>query len=81
MYTTLTPTFMYSVALVRCLPVHVLGLTFTLLSFSEMTVKYTPVGCAVILFSWSWVCYDPDHSVTWLEISVRYRQPFSSVAL
>ncbi len=51
MYTTLTPTFMYGEALVRCLPVHVLGLTLTPLSFSEKTVKYTPVGCAVILFS------------------------------
>ncbi len=51
MYTALTPTFVYGNGLVRCLPVHVLGLTLTPLSFSEKTVKYTPVGCAVLLFS------------------------------
>ncbi len=51
MYTALTLTFMYGKALVRCLPVQVLGLTLTPLSFSEKMVKYTPVGCAVILFS------------------------------
>ncbi len=51
MYTTLTPTFTYGNMLVRCLPVHVLALTLTPLSFSEKRVKYTPVGCAVILFS------------------------------
>ncbi len=50
MYTALTPTFMYSEALVRCFPVHVLGLTLTPLSFSDETVKYTPVGYAVRLF-------------------------------
>ncbi len=50
MYTALTPTFKYGEALVRCLPVHVLGLTLTPLSFSEKAVKYAPVGCAVILF-------------------------------
>ena len=44
MYTALTPTFMYGDVLVRCLPVLVLGLTLTHLSFSEKTVKYTPVG-------------------------------------
>ncbi len=46
MYTALTRTFMYDEALVRCLPVLVLGLTFTPLTFSEKTAKY----CAVILF-------------------------------
>ncbi len=49
-YTALTPTFMYSKVLVRCLPVQVLGLTLTPSCLSEKTVKYTPVGCAVILF-------------------------------
>ncbi len=42
---------MYGKALVRCLPIQVLGLTLTPVSFSEEMVKYTPVGCAVILFS------------------------------
>ncbi len=51
MYTALTPTFMYGEVLVRCLQVHVLGLTLTPLCFSEKTVKYTPMGCAVILLS------------------------------
>ncbi len=41
---------MYDKVLVRCLPVQVLGLMLTPLSFSEQTVKYTPVGYAVILF-------------------------------
>ncbi len=51
MYTALTRIFLYDEVLVRCLPVQVLGLTLTPLSFSEKTVKYIPVGCAVILFS------------------------------
>ncbi len=51
MYAALTSTFMYGKVLVRFLPVHVLGVTLTPLSFSEKTVKYAPVGCSVILFS------------------------------
>ena len=51
MYTTLTTTFLYGKALVRCLPVQVQGKTLTPLFFSEQTVTYTPMGCAVILFS------------------------------
>ncbi len=46
----LNPTHMFGDALASCLPVHVLGLTLAPLSFSEETVKYTLVMCAVILF-------------------------------
>ncbi len=51
MYTVLTRTAMYNEALVRCLPVLVLGLILTPLYFSEKTEKIHTLGCAVILFS------------------------------
>ncbi len=44
MHTALTRTFMYEEALERCLPVQVLRLTLTNLSFSEKIVKYIPRG-------------------------------------
>ncbi len=65
MYTTLTRTFMYDEALLRCLPVLVLGLTLTLLTFSEKTAKY----CAVILFPNSIIAL---HGLRYCTVSIAF---------